>query len=232
MKTRLTLVTIVVGLLFAERLYAGDNDQLYRMELGIDGGLGYYAGDAQPHIFQDIREAYGAAFRYQFDRRWSLRAKGMAQRISGFRPDGTGFANKKEGRWTNQIVNVDVVGEFNFFPYGRIRHDRRITPITPYIALGIGVGIHSEWKKVSAYMPFIVGLKWQPVPHFTIHAAWQHNVYFADNLENVTEYNNRYDLNGGSVFNCDVTGQLVVGVAVSFLQDKNECHCKYPPLNY
>lgn len=207
--------------------YGDITERLYRMEIGIDGGCGYYAGDAEQYIFSDIREAYGVAFRYQLDRRWSVRVKGMAQRITGYNPNSAGRADTRMGMWTNQLVNFDAVGEFNFFPYGRIRYDRRVNPLTPYMALGLGVGLHTKWSKVSMYVPFIVGLKWQPHPQVVIHAAWQHNVYFADNLETVPEYDNRYGMNGSNLFNCDVTGQLVAGIAFSFLQDKLVCRtCK------
>ena len=206
---------------------AADDERLYHMELGIEGGLSYYAGDANPHIFQQVRESYGAAFRYQLDRRWAVRLKGTALHITGYNPDGTGFADKHAGKWNNRMVNMDVVGEFNFFRYGRIRYDRRISPFTPYIGLGIGTAVYSDRQKWTAYIPFVVGLKWQPVPRLTVHAMWQHNVYFADSLEGVDAYDNLHGLNGTNLFNNDITGQLLVGLAFSFLQDKAVCRtCK------
>jgi hypothetical protein len=52
-------------------------------------------------------------------------------------------------------------------------------------------------------------------------------VYFTDNLEGIDAYDNTYRLNGSNFFNCDVTGQLVLGVAVAFVQDKKVCRtCK------
>lgn len=226
-KTKRFSVLALFLLAVSSKAYPDLSERLYHMEIGIDGGCGYYAGDAERFIFQDIREAYGASIRYQLDRRWGVRLKGMAQRITGYNPNLAGRADTRMGMWTNQLVNIDAVGEFNFLPYGRIRYDRRISPITPYIALGLGVGLHSNWKKASVYVPFIVGLKWQPHPRVVIHAAWQHNVYFADNLETVNEYDNRYNMNGSNIFNCDVTGQLVAGIAFSFLQYKLECRtCK------
>ena len=207
--------------------YGDISERLFHLEIGLEGGCGYYAGDAELYIFQDIREAYGGGVRYSIDRRWSVRVKGMAQRISGYNPNAAGRADRRMTIWTNQLVNIDAVGEFNFLPYGRIRYDKRVSPLTPYIATGLGVGLHNKWSKVGVYVPFIVGLKWQPLPQMAVHVAWQHNVYFADNLETVPEYDNRYDLNGSNILNCDVTGQLVAGIAFLFLQDKLVCRtCK------
>ena len=204
-------------------LQAQTDERIYHLEVGVDGGCGYYVGDAGRRIFQNVREAYGVGFRYMFDRRWSIRAKGMTQRIAGYLPDGTGFANKSMGMWQNRLVNIDAVAEFNFLPFGKMRYDSRIKPITPYLALGIGISMHSNWKKISGYAPFIIGMKWRCAQHVTIHLAWEHDVYFGDNLENISEYANTYNLNGKNIMNVDVTGQLVAGIAFCFLQDKKVC---------
>lgn len=197
--------------------------RMLHCELGIDAGCGYYVGDATPHIFQNVRETYGANFRYMFTRRWAVRVKGMAHRITGYNSDGTGFVVKDNGMWTNQLINLDAVAEFNFFPFGDVRGESRIKPISPYIATGVGVCLHSKGEKVAAYMPFIVGLKWRCSTYCTLHMAWEHHVYFADNLENVEDYNNKNNLNGNNLMNVDVTGQLVVGVAVAFAREKRKC---------
>ena len=198
-------------------------ERMLHCELGVDAGCGYYVGDANKHIFQNVREVYGANFRYMFDYRWSLRVKGMAQRIAGYNSDGTGFVVKSNGMWENRLVNMDVVAEFNFFPFGDVRSDSRIKPITPYIATGIGMSLHSKYSKMSAYMPFIVGCKWRCAKYCTIHLAWEHDVHFADNLENVKDYDNKYNLNGNNLMNVDVTGNLVLGVAVAFVRSKRVC---------
>lgn len=205
---------------------AQTDNRIYRLELGADAGCGYYVGDAGRRIFQNVREAYGANFRYMFDRRWALRVKGMTQRIAGYLPNEDGEAEKKQGLWTNRLVNFDVVGEFNFFPFGKVRYDSRISPITPYIAVGIGCSIHNKGK-LTGYAPFIVGMKWRCTEHMTIHLAWEHDVHFGDNLEDVTAYADSYKLNGTNPMNVDVTGQLVAGVAFAFVKDKKVCRtCK------
>lgn len=204
------------------------DERMYRCEFGIEGGCGYYVGDAQRHIFMNVREAYGASFRYRFDQRWALQAKGMGHRIVGNRPDSEGVAEKGSGKWTNQLVNIDVMAEFNFFRFGEKSYDRRVKPYTPYIAIGLGAGVHSDARKVSAYMPFTIGFKWKFAPRFNLTVAWQHNVYFADNLENVGAYNDTYRLNGSNIFNCDLTGTLTAGLTFEFAKDKKVCRmCKW-----
>ena len=59
-------------------------EQPYLCELGLQGGCGYYVGDAAAHIFMHPREAYGVHFRYKFTKRWAIQAKVSGQRIMGY----------------------------------------------------------------------------------------------------------------------------------------------------
>ena len=88
----------------------------YLCEIGLQAGCGYYVVDATPHIFMNVREAYGIHFRYKFTQRWALQAKASGQRIAGY--DYTIRGEKLDTRWTNQLVNIDVMAEFNFFRFG------------------------------------------------------------------------------------------------------------------
>ena len=225
---------------------SAQTERMYRCELGLQGGCGYYAGDATEYVFQDVREAYGLHFRYKFDQRWALQVKGLAHHIKGqftaeeaemVRPgDRTSFQASEDATiigqpWETQMVNVDVVGEFNFFRFGVRQYDERIKPITPYIGVGIGIGMCMEpnwaWRGyspvVQVYVPFVVGVKWKFADRWQLQAAWQHNVYFADNLEGIDAINNAHNLNGSNFLNNDVTSQLTVGIVFEFAKDRKIC---------
>ncbi len=121
----------------------------YLCEFGIQAGCGYYAGDATTHIFNNPREAYGAHFRYKFDQRWALQVKGLAHRITGVDYDDNlqPIIDEQTGKkkmWSTQMINIDVVAEFNFFRFGERQYDRRVKPITPYIFLGAGVSVYGS----------------------------------------------------------------------------------------
>ena len=225
---------------------SAQTERMYRCELGLQGGCGYYVGDATEYVFQDVRETYGLHFRYKFDQRWALQLKGLAHHIKGqftaeadamVRPgDRTSFQASEDATiigqpWETQMVNVDVVGEFNFFRFGVRQYDERIKPITPYIGVGIGIGMCMEpnwaWRGyspvVQVYVPFVVGVKWKIADRWQLQAAWQHNVYFADNLEGIDDLNNAHQLNGSNFLNNDVTSQLTVGIVFEFAQDRKIC---------
>ena len=200
-------------------LTAQAQNQPYLCELGLQGGCGYYVGDAAPHIFMNPREAYGAHFRYKFTKRWALQAKFSGQRITG--NDYTMRGEKLGTMWENRTYNVDVMAEFNFFRFGSAnKYDKRIRPYTPYIFLGIGVGYY---QAVSAYVPLGIGFKWKFHDWCGLNIAWQHNIYMADNLENRPELDNKYQLNGWNWMNCDLTGMLTVGLVFEFARSPKAC---------
>lgn len=226
MYARKFFIVFLVGFLALTSVVRAD-DRRYLCELGAEAGCGYYVGDATEHIFQHVREVYGANFRYRFTQRWCLQVKGVAQRIAGPQTDGTGFAVPEMGLWTNQLVNLDVAAEYNFFRFGERSYDIRVKPITPYIYLGVGACVHSRFSQVTAYMPFGVGVKWKFAPRCNLKLAWQHNLYFGDNLEGVEAYNNLHELNGSNILNFDLTGALTVGLSVEFGKGKRICRMCY-----
>lgn len=205
----------------------------YLCELGLVGGAGYYVGDAAPHIFMHPREAYGLLFRYKFTKRWALQTKCSGQRITGYDIDLKG--KKMDSKWENQLINLDVMAEFNFFRFGADNeYDKRIKPYTPYIFLGIGIGMHNaEWLmgkgpdimglRVTGYVPLGIGFKWKFADFVGLNVAWQHNIYFTDNLEGREPLSNKYGMNGSNWMNCDVTGMLTAGIVFEFARAPKPC---------
>lgn len=231
----------------------------YRCELGLQGGVGYYVGDATEYVFQDVRGAYGLQFRYKFDQRWAIQVKGMMHHIQGaMNKEITPPDAMQPKQWGTRMVNADVMGEFNFFRFGQKQYDRRVKQLTPFIGVGVGASVCLKedwtWRKydknffnnpiyvyipfvvgliaddedffnnpICVYIPFVVGLKWKIAERWQLQVAWQHNVYFADNLEGRTEFCNSHNLNGSNLLNNDVTSQLTVGIVFEFDQDEKIC---------
>lgn len=201
----------------------------YLCELGVQGGCGYYVGDATPHIFMNPREAYGIHFRYKFTKRWALQAKVSGQRITGY--DYTIRGERLDTKWQNQLINVDLMAEFNFFRFGSAnRYDKRIKPYTPYIFIGIGAGVYGAnsdnkptFNHVGAYIPLGIGFKWKFHECVGLNIAWQHNIYMADNLESRDALDNKHQLNGWNWMNCDLTGMITAGVVFEFARAKKPC---------
>lgn len=213
------VIVLVISLLSAASLHA--EERAYLCEFGIQGGLGYYAGDAVQHIFMHVRPAYGAQFRYKFDSRWALQVKGQGTDICYPLPE-TGPQGKATLA-TNGMMNLDAVAEFNFFRFGTKQYDSRVKPITPYIFIGVGVSAYSEFRSWAAYIPVGFGMKWKFAKRWGLNIAWQQQIYFADNLENRNEYNNTYNLNGSNILNNDFTSTLTFGIVFDFAKERKVC---------
>ena len=226
MKCSVKHIVLMVLLFMGAGIARADN-RPYLCELGMQGGLGYYAGDATQHIFNNVRETYGGHFRYKFDPRWSLQVKGLHHRITGPIPEV--YRSKQTGdMWVTRMINMDVMAEFNFFRLGMSTYDTKIKPYSPYIFLGVGMALYGDkYRSVAAYIPLGIGFKWLFAPRWSLNLAWQHNIYIADNLEQRDYYDNTYNLNGSNIMNCDITGQLTVGITFSFAKTKKVCrHCE------
>ena len=179
------------------------------------------------------REAYGVHFRYKFTKRWAIQAKVSGQRITG--KDFTIRGEQLDTKWQTQLVNVDVMAEFNFFRFGtENKFDKRIRPYTPYIFIGLGVGMYNgEWwmpnspephgTRASAYVPLGIGFKWKFSEHCGLNIAWQHNIYMVDNLEARDALDNKHQLNGWNWMNCDLTGMATIGIVFEFVQAPKNC---------
>lgn len=224
---RYILLLTLCALLAAPKMQA--DNRPYLCELGVLAGCGYYVGDATPHIFMNVREAYGVQFRYKFTQRWALQVKASGQRIAG--NDYTMRGDKLSTKWTNQLVNVDVMAEFNFFRFAAAnKYDKRIKPYTPYIFLGIGTSIYGAdssnnptFSNVGCYVPLGIGFKWKFHDCCGLNVAWQHNIYMMDDLESRETLDNKHNLNGTNWMNCDVVGMLTVGVVFEFGKASKEC---------
>ena len=221
------IVCVLLAALCVPELRA--EDQPYLCEIGLQGGCGYYVGDAAPHIFMNPREAYGLHFRYKFTKRWALQVKASGQRITG--NDYTMRGQKLDTKWQNQMINVDVMAEFNFFRFGSAnKYDKRIRPYTPYIFIGIGTGIYGAdgnnrptFNRVMAYVPLGIGFKWKFSEHCGLNLAWQHNIFMSDDLECRETLDNKYQMNGWNWMNCDLTGMLTLGIVFEFAQSPKPC---------
>lgn len=221
---KIMMTLLVMSVLSVFSLSA--EERAYLCEFGLQGGLSYYVGDATAHIFQNVQPSYGAHFRYKFTPRWALQVKGQADNIQYPLQEASADGSKPMSK--NMLMNLDVVAEFNFFRFGMKQYDTRIKPITPYIFIGVGVSAYSQFSSWTGYIPFGFGMKWKFAPRWGLNVAWQHQIYFADNLEGKEYYDNTYQLNGSNILNKDFTSSLTLGIVFEFARERAVCRtCSY-----
>lgn len=235
---------LVLFLAFMSVMSAYSQRTSYLCDFGIQGGAAGYYGDANriregaekwAVMGKNIRWTAGAQFRYKFSNRWALQVKGQYQQLA-FSELG------KEGKlvpYESHMANVDAVGEFNFFRYGENSTYSRVKPYTPYLFMGFGVAVYgAKCENISPYFPIGMGFKWRFAPRWQLVAAWQHNVYFKDNIESKgtlygAEYDNPQGINGSNIINNDLTWQCTMGIVFEFAKQKSACrHCDWNNRRY
>lgn len=206
------VILIILCLLPAITVFG--NERYYRCEFGVMGGLAYYTGDANPHIFQHVAPSYGGYFRYKFTPRWALRAKVQYGSV--------GY------KWEDQIQQsrigqLDAIAEYNFFRLRLNGIDQSARAYSPYLFLGFGLALHGDLKHFGPYMPFGVGFKWQMAPRWSMNIEWQQELFFCDNVEGIEELNNTVGLNKSNFLRNDLVSTLTLGIGFHFLREKPIC---------
>lgn len=209
------------------------DNSVYHLDIGVQAGLGYYVGDATPHIFQDVKEVLGAQFRYKVDQRWSVQMKGQWQRI---------MYSVSDVEYHNPMWNLDATAEFNFFRFGMHPYDQRVKSITPFLFVGVGTTVYQEHAlkatqpieiqgkyNLNLYIPLGIGVKWMFAERWQLQAVWQHQIYVqnGDGLEGLPQLNNSHNLNGINIMNNDLVSFLTIGVVFEFWKKGDICvHCE------
>jgi hypothetical protein len=81
---------------------------------------------------------------------------------------------------------------------------------------------------IACYVPVGIGFKWKFADWCGLNIAWQHNIYMADNIECKETLDNKHQLNGWNWMNCDLTGQLTLGLVFEFGRAPGNCRiCNY-----
>lgn len=223
----------------------------YSFDAGLQLGAGYYIGDANSIPFMQPRYVIGAQVRYKMsNQRLALQFKMQRSCVAyDYSAQESAEQPLQSTIYQNPMWSADFVCEFNFFKFGSPSYDYRVKTITPYIFLGVGGSVSNkaatlmadksvpmiELKRmnVTAYVPVGIGLKWKFDDRWQLQVAWQHQIYFSDNVEGylpgidftqddkLTELtqgvlNNSHDLNGFNILNNDLTSTLTIGISYEF----------------
>jgi len=221
------IVLIGIFCCFGSYLFAQQQDE-FRAEIGILGGVAYYIGDANSTLFRNSTPAYGALFRYNFTPRFAARAEFTRTSITGeyelrmidFPLSPPNDAHVAIMNFDNPINVLDFAGEFNFFDLERSLNRRTSRIFSPYIFVGVGVmnylyqevGQTDASQQFTLSIPFGVGIKVKMGKRFNFNAQFSNRLLFADNLEGISIFNNPHGLNGNNPLNNDMLSTLTIGI--------------------
>ena len=208
----------------------------YKYDIGLELGMSGYIGDANgSNIFR--KPGFDElSFRYIGDSRWAVRGVfstfGLSGDTSGMKnvlpevidPD-TGLSVPAEYSFSSQIYELSVRGEFNFFAYGIGETYKRLRRWSPYITVGVGVGLASTAGRtyVAPTIPMGLGIRYKLRERWNLAVEFTMTKSFNDHFDSET----LADLNQiKTAFykNTDWYSRLTIGISYEFGKRCETCH--------
>ena len=130
------------------------DDVEYQMEVGGGVGLLNYQGDFNGSLTKNIQPMGVAVLRRAFNPYMGLRADLGVGKIKGSSADADTYYPNIDAtpyKFDNLLVDLSVMYECNFWPYGTGRDYRGAKRITPYVFAGLGgTFVKGDEKNVTA----------------------------------------------------------------------------------
>lgn len=213
------LLLMLMVLLPAARMSAQDDPQ-YRMEIGAGVGMVSYEGDFNGNVLKNMQPMFSALWRYNFDPYKDLRLsatygklKGSSKDVDTYYPD---YATE-EYSFNRNLLDVSLVFEYNFWPYGTGRDYRGAKRLTPYIYGGIGATSASGGGSKSVFtanVPIGLGVKYKLNERMNLGLDWGIHFSLSDELDGVKD---PYQVKSSGMFkNTDCYSMLQLTLTYSF----------------
>lgn len=221
------LLLMLMVLLPAARMSAQDDPQ-YRMEIGAGVGMVSYEGDFNGNVLKNMQSMFSALWRYNFDPYKDLRLsatygklKGSSKDVDTYYPD---YATE-EYSFNRNLLDVSLVFEYNFWPYGTGRDYRGAKRLTPYIYGGIGATSASGGGSKSVFtanVPIGLGVKYKLNERMNLGLDWGIHFSLSDELDGVKD---PYQVKSSGMFkNTDCYSMLQLTLTYSFKAKCRTCN--------
>ncbi len=218
---RLIVISLYTLNLFSPEAIA----QKYKYTIGLEAGTTFYSGDlARKGIIAPHHLSTAVVGRYKHNFRWEFASSLSYQSLSSewnyaenIFPQGN-----KDLNFSAHLCNLNLISEFNFYPFSNKFRYLETSSFTPYLLFGAGMSF--AWKdKKYTFAPNTLlgfGLKYMFSQRFQMNLSAEYNYTFTDKLDALSQdsefleqpFNNKPDfLKGNDAF---ITIRL--GFAYSF----------------
>ena len=207
-------------------LKAQDNPQ-YRLEVGGGMGLMSYEGDFNANLFAKPKLMGTLLGRYSIDPYKALRLsaswgklRGSSENLDTYYPD----YQEVTYSFNNSIMDVSMVFEYNFWPYGTGRDYRGAKRMTPYIYGGLGATyVKGKEKEIfTGNVPIGIGLKYKINERLNFSVDWAVHFSLSDELDGVKD---PYGVKSSGIFkNTDCYTMLQLMLTYSFSAKCRTCN--------
>ena len=217
---------VLMLLLFSLPL-AAQEDDMYKMEIGAGLGMVSYEGDFNGNVTKNMQPGASLILRRVFnpymDMRLNLmygKLKGDSKNVKTYYPD----YQQKAYSFSNTLLDLSLLYEYNFWPYGTGRDYRGAKRLTPFVFLGIGgTYVKTEQKGVfTGNFPLGVGVKYKLAKRVNLAVEWAIHFSLSDELDGVKD---PYKIKSSGLFkNTDCYSALQLTLTYSFMQKCRTCN--------
>ncbi|MBR3472637.1 MAG: outer membrane beta-barrel protein [Prevotella sp.] len=212
------------------------SDPEYLMEIGGGAGLTGYLGDFNGKLTRDLQPMASVVARrllnpwagFKFNASWGKLKSSSADAESylpEFRDDQ--LSPTREGlpyTFSNTLVDVSAVFEYNFLPYGTGRDYRGAKRLVPFIFGGLGgTFVNGGGKSTfTGNVPIGLGMKYKIADRLNLGVEWAIHFSLSDELDGVKD---PYNIKSTGAFkNTDCYQALQVTLTYSFMARCRTCH--------
>ena len=209
---------------------SAQTDDQYRMEIGAGVGMMSYEGDFNGSILKNMQPMASLVLRRVFNPYMGLKLTGSYGKLKGSAKDvQTYYPDYQEQVYdfSNTLVDVSLVYEYNFWPYGTGQDYRGAKRITPFVFGGLGATYASgnDDNVFTANIPIGLGVKYKIGERLNLGLEWAIHFSLSDELDGVKD---PYGIKSTGLFkNTDCYSALQLTLTYSFMPKCRTCHNAY-----
>lgn len=218
------LALVMAG--FAMGVHA-QSDPEYLMEIGAGVGVVSYEGDFNGSILKDMQPMASLVLRRNFNPHMGLKLSGLYGKLKGSSDDVETFYpdyQTEPYEFNNSLVDVSLIYEYNFWPYGTGRDYRGAKRLTPVVFGGLGgTYVSGGGQNVfTANVPIGVGVKYKIGERLNLGVEWTMHFSLSDKLDGVKDP--YYVKSSGAFKNTDCYSTLQLTLTYSFMAKCRTCN--------
>lgn len=199
----------------------------YKFDIGAGLGMSGYLGDAnESNLFAHPGVAFNATFRYLINSRWAIRGMLTGASLSGSTADMDNVLPEgKVYEFDSWAYDLGARAEFNFFNYGIGETYKRMSRISPYLSLGLGVTMSNAGGEsfVAMSLPMGFGVKYKLRPRLNLGLEFSMTKVFGDKVDSA-ELTDLYKIKSSFMKNTDWYSTLMISVSYEFGKRCVTCH--------
>lgn len=185
------LFAVLVALWFGVLGIKAQEDPEYRLELGAGVGMAAYEGDFNGSILKGMQPMGEIVAKYKSNPRmsWALNVgygqlKGSSKNVDTWYPE----FSEHPIDFKSTLVDVGVRFEYNFWAFGTGREYRGAKPLTPFIAIGLGVVFANAGESATGVqLPLGVGAKYKLADRLNLALEWTMHFTGTDMIDGVSD---------------------------------------------